>query len=138
MILEVKRRYLGRKNIYTCSTCKAKTVTVDIDKGTTPFMIACLECEPGGMAQSQMYQVPQKLLPSQEFYKPDEKEYATLHADMREHVDRGGLLIRSIPKALTEAMVAARLFSEKLPPTMVAHARADPKTGKITIHPETV
>lgn len=56
-----------RLNVYRCQVCGGATVTVDLDEGTTPFMLGCrAESLAGGrrasgkcsgMAQSSMYRV---------------------------------------------------------------------------------
>lgn len=35
---------IPRRNIYVCQGCSERVVTVDVDKGVTPFMIPCLLC----------------------------------------------------------------------------------------------
>ena len=42
-----------RVNIYVCKSCQNLITTVDVDEGTTPFMILCPKCR--GDAQSNFY-----------------------------------------------------------------------------------
>lgn len=98
-------------NAYICPKLHA-TITVNSDGGTTPMFITCPSC--GENATSRMYNVDQTLEPSQEWFKPTEKEvkqqvdqykdkveYHILKAieyNMKEHVKKGGLLLRIISK----------------------------------------
>lgn len=92
--------YKGKKNVYTCPHGH-KTVTVDVDDGTTPFMLRCRQRADDGkhncteMARSSFYQVNQSLEAEFEWYKPDIKKVSKSE---KEHVRMGGLLIRKIKK----------------------------------------
>lgn len=86
----------GKKNVYVCSACGHQTVTIDIDEGTTPFMISCIKCDEA--AYSQFYaDGAQGMTPTHEWRKPAEKEREELlklsPETLTEHVDRGGLLL---------------------------------------------
>ncbi len=91
-----------RVNVYICPVCAGYTVTIDIHHGVTPFMLGCRasgrpgDC--GGMAESSFYpkgpRPPHIPPPQWEWYTPLEGEYRRLNRDMREHVDKGGLMIR--------------------------------------------
>jgi hypothetical protein len=78
--------------------CDVPTVTVDIDEGVTPFMIGCTQPGCGGHAFSTFYpKTPRPSFypqPSHEWYKPDARELGKLSAGERDHVARGGLLMR--------------------------------------------
>jgi hypothetical protein len=89
----------GERNIYTCDACFGHIVTVDLVEGVTPFMISCRATEGcKGTMQSSMYRVfDQRMKPSHEWYKPDATELETLKPGTREHVEKGGLLIRACP-----------------------------------------
>lgn len=82
-------------NVYVCQKCRQGVVTIDRDEGATPFLIRCVSskgCD--GMAQSELYSVPQDLNPSYEWRRPTKTEYYKLDKATRaEHVDRGGLLL---------------------------------------------
>jgi hypothetical protein len=95
--------FQGRENVYTCNRCGGFTVTVDLEEGTTPFMIDCRasgeqgDCE--GDAHSAFY--PKKpwpdhvpSTPAWEWYRPKGPEVRKLNKAMREHFQNGGLLIR--------------------------------------------
>jgi len=96
--------FQGKKNLYVCEVCGHHIFTVDRDAGTTPFMTPCEECK--GTMVSHMYRVNQHVRVTHEWYSPstDELEIATLGkvfhhaAAIREHVKRGGLLLRRIRK----------------------------------------
>ena len=84
-------------NCYTCPECGGRTVTIDVDDGTTPFLLRC-KATPGceGMAESGLYRPPPDCGPPQwEWYKPGPEETRRLPRPMREHVQQGGLLLRA-------------------------------------------
>ena len=93
---------VNRENIYICQECNGYIVTVDIDRGTTPMMVACKAIGCVGRMYSQGY-------PDGE--KPDHIGVATWYwfrpecnalglfdenPDVNDHVLHGGLLLRSI------------------------------------------
>lgn len=87
----------GKKNVYLCRACGHGFVSLDVDEGTTPFMMPCLEC--GKMeATSCFYNIPQEILkdmkPAVEFYHPTSEEYATLNIYKKNHVDTFRLISR--------------------------------------------
>jgi hypothetical protein len=88
--------FQGQKNIYLCDHCGHGFVTLDIDKGTTPFMMSCMNCKE--LASSLCYAAPQRLLakvkPALEWYRPGEADLAGLTATTRDHVAAGGLISR--------------------------------------------
>lgn len=101
----------GRENVYECRACGRHLVTIDRDEGTTPMFMRCLpERTPGGcgeMMASHGYPTPPRpahiAAPTHEWYKPtDEELLAECRGDpthapwIRDHVQRGGLLIRPI------------------------------------------
>jgi hypothetical protein len=92
---------VGKLNIYTCEKCRGHIVTVDRDEGTTPFMVGCRATEGcSGMMESSFYRVwDQRMAPQFEWYRPDATEVATLKLVARDHVQRGGLLLRALDKA---------------------------------------
>jgi hypothetical protein len=96
----------GKRNIYECAKGH-KTVTVDTAQGVTSFIIGCPTCEANGEqleAFSAMYRVPQTSVPTHEWYKATEEDLANLKADLhphqfanlKDHVDQGGLLFRKL------------------------------------------
>lgn len=87
----------GKKNRYICTCCNCTIVTVDIDEGTTPYLLLC-HATPGcpGMMLSQWYQGAESLEPSWEFYRPSPEEYIQLPMSYKAHVENGGLLLRKI------------------------------------------
>lgn len=102
-----------RMNIYICEH-GCHNITVDVDKGVTPFMIGCeFKGRPDrpanpkymkngkciGTAKSCMY--PKEIgentpypVPTHEWYRPALKEYSKLSEYEKEHVLNGGLLLR--------------------------------------------
>lgn len=103
---------LPKENVYVCEF-GCFNVTVDVDHGVTPFMIDCQftgrpdrplnpkysengKCS--GMAQSCFYprepRPPHIPAPTHEWYKPTEEEMVPLMGAEKEHVRRGGLLLR--------------------------------------------
>lgn len=100
----------GKKNCYWCAKCRRYTVTIDREKGTTPFSIRCRatpNCN--ALADSQCYPPepwpkdhPDLVAPPRwEWIKPEGDALAELSASMREHVDRGGLVLRALPLPAT-------------------------------------
>ena len=98
----------GRKNVYTCTRCHERIVTVDRDVGVTPMMLACKvnrcsdKLRPGEamapMMMSSGYCVDQTLEPTHEWYRPEGPELETLSEAMRDHVTKGGLELRASEK----------------------------------------
>ena len=86
--------FKGKKNIYTCDKCKGHVVTVDVDRGVTPFMIECKAtafCD--GMMKSSMYRVfDQDMRAGYEWYRPTAVEIVKPH--LQHHIEQGGLLLR--------------------------------------------
>ncbi len=74
-------------NVYTCDKGH-KTVTIDREEGTTPFMISCEveECKTG-LARSCMYQTDQGQTPTHEWVKMSDNE---MEGMAREVVDKMG------------------------------------------------
>lgn len=91
----VPEGFKGKKNIYTCDTCGGHIVTVDIDAGVTPFMIACKVAETcEGRMRSSLYRVfDQSMRASFEWYRPGAPQ--SLSAHTLDHVMKGGLLLRA-------------------------------------------
>jgi len=93
--------FTNRKNIYVCKTCAGHIVTVDVDKGATPFMVDC-QATPGckGMMRSSFYRVfDQSMKAGFEWYRPTALQH--LSTGERAHVDKGGLLLRSARQETT-------------------------------------
>lgn len=93
-----------RKNAYVCAAGHT-TITVDRDRGTTPFIIPCPRCKAD--AQSKFYRVDQASQPTHEWYYPTvEAELPAVLAKygihqrgaIVEHVKMFGLLLREIGK----------------------------------------
>ncbi|WP_342163120.1 hypothetical protein [Methylobacterium sp. SD21] len=91
--------FKGKLNIYTCGTCRGHVVTKDLDEGVTPFMMECRAtagCR--GDMRSSMYRVyDQEMRPDFEWYRPTAVE--VVEPPLRDHVSRGGLLIRPARRA---------------------------------------
>ena len=84
----------GEKNSYTCQVCGKSIVTIDIDDGVTPFMLAC-RATPGcaGIMRSGFYvAVDQSAEPDYEWFMP--KSFKGYSREMVEHLKKGGLDIR--------------------------------------------
>ncbi|MDX3661306.1 hypothetical protein PV646_28710 [Streptomyces sp. ID05-26A] len=83
----------GMINAYVCPSQHA-VWTRNADSGTTPYIIRCPAPECSREARSQMYQVPQHLEPTHEWCRPSRT--SPLTPGERQHVQRGGLLLRAI------------------------------------------
>ena len=85
-------------NGYTCKGCGQTFYTINDVDGTTPFMLRCrvanIGC--GGMAQSNFYRVPLLAKPSWEWFKPEGEAFEKLTDEEKDHVNRGGLLLRKL------------------------------------------
>jgi hypothetical protein len=87
-------------NGYTCERCGGVTMTYHVDEGTTPMFLMCratVGCE--GQAVSMMYPpgpVPPDLaaLPRWEWYRPSKRALKHMNPGMRDHVERGGVVLR--------------------------------------------
>ena len=81
----------GDKNRYTCEACQGTIITMDVDEGTTPFMLRCRATEGcQGMMQSSMYRGVEGG-PDYVWRKPTDEEYKAADVGMRRHFDLGGL-----------------------------------------------
>lgn len=90
------------RNGYRCQTCGFLLVTVNRQEGTTPFNLgACrnpsnMDGCPGPMF-SCLYRLPPNAPePTWEWYAPGKAEQRRLGVWERDHVERGGLLLRPI------------------------------------------
>jgi hypothetical protein len=84
------------KNIYVCEEDRShRQVTVDIHRGVTPFLKKCPVPGCPGTGVSSMYRVEEwGIEPEWEWYRPSRDEYPYLQLSMKEHVMRGGLMMR--------------------------------------------
>ena len=87
-------------NAYTCDVCGLNTVTIDVDPGVTPMLLACRRT-PGctGTGTSAGYPagpVPDELLEhlTWEWSTPTEGEFRKLSPAVQDHVERGGPVLR--------------------------------------------
>ena len=90
-----------RKNLYTCDTCHGETVTIDTDKGVTPFMISCRvtpDCK--GFMVSSFYNCHPSRVAQYEWYRPETID--GFAPETIEHVMKGGLLLRPLPGWLSD------------------------------------
>jgi hypothetical protein len=94
--------YKGKINVYSCPAGHT-TVTIDTDEGVTPMMLRCTKRAKDGKhdcteyARSSWYRCDQALTPEYEWYKP--ASLKGLNRDEKEHVVKGGLLLRKIKPA---------------------------------------
>lgn len=97
-----ERAQMSGRNAYRCDRCHGYTVTLDVDRGTTPARLGCRATEGcAGHAVSLGYPaewpagVP--TAPRWEWYRPDAAACDRIRAadpGMWQHVEAGGLLIR--------------------------------------------
>lgn len=86
----------NRINVYICAYGH-QTVTLDADEGVTPFIIGCDRRNCGLDARSSFYHDSlQDREPTHEWYTPSEAEQRKLDRWTREHVQKGGLILRRI------------------------------------------
>jgi hypothetical protein len=95
------KSFVGRKNVYDCPTCRHFIVTVHRDHGVTPMFLRCRATPScGAMMVSRMYQGVDEAMPAfWEWYRPSKRELRWLNGPTRDHVKRGGLLIRALEVA---------------------------------------
>lgn len=101
----------GKLNIYTCDRCRSHIVTRDMAEGVTPFMLPSAKYCPNQCGQeprewvamtSSFYRVwDQRMQEDYQWYRPDDGE--PYDPAYRDHVDRGGLVIRPNPRSTPHA-----------------------------------
>lgn len=85
-----------KKNMYVCNSCQRHVITIDSDRGVTPFMMGCLVTEGCiGIMHSTFYGCDQSLEPTYEWYRPETIDYPE-NEDYVTHLMNGGLVIRPI------------------------------------------
>lgn len=101
----------GAINGYTCRNCKQTFYTINAVAGTTPFMVRCrvnnIGC--GGFAESNFYRVPLGVRPDWEWFKPEGEAFDKLTDEEKEHVGRGGLLLRKLDDVRRERVYGMKL-----------------------------
>lgn len=87
----------GKKNRYTCNECEGSIVTEDVDKGVTPAFIGCRAAEGcEGTMGSAFYHEDPDTPPDGEWYRPPRERLETMSEEEREHVMKGGLVLRKV------------------------------------------
>lgn len=105
-------------NVYTCKVGH-RIVTVDRQKGVTPFIIGCKHPSCAERATSNFYRVDRGLTPTHEWYRPSLREYETLDPHSKDHVSNGGLLLREIDSDREHEPPMSDETLEKIRPTFV-------------------
>lgn len=89
--------------VYRCERCGEDTYTAYADLGVTPFVITCPVC---GCESVHMRTVRNEECPADrrvlEFARPSYGQYRNLPGIVREHVERGGLMLREDIDKLTK------------------------------------
>jgi NAD-dependent SIR2 family protein deacetylase len=95
----------GKLNIYTCDRCRAHIVTRDVDEGVTPFMLPSGKYCPNRCGAeprewvnmtSSFYRVwDQRMREDFQWYRPKVGE--SYDPAYRDHVEKGGLILRPAP-----------------------------------------
>ncbi len=84
----------GEINVYDCPACGGSFVTIIRDEGTTPSGLQCRLCGKARAESSFYASRPECGSPTFEWFRPRHpKRYSPA---MREHIERGGLVIRAI------------------------------------------
>ena len=86
-------------NGYSCDQCGGMTMTIDVHVGVTPMFLGCRAtegCSGTGVSRSYPPKLPPEghRSPEWEWARPDADAFAELSESMREHVLRGGLVLR--------------------------------------------
>lgn len=85
-------------NRYTCNDCGGYIITVDRDRGVTPFALNCRATKDcNGDMYSSFYRAEGR--PTFEWRRPTPVEYAAMSKVGRHHVDQGGLELHPISGA---------------------------------------
>lgn len=91
----------GAVNIYICTECKHKHVTINLNTGTTPFGIICRVCECPN-AYSQFYNLPSgKIICHYVWYRPSKIQFYCQDECTQDHILRGGLILGRIEDNIT-------------------------------------
>jgi hypothetical protein len=98
-----------RLNVWECEDCGMPVLCFDRHPGVTPFMVAHSTLGGGdckGMCRSHFYngasaRAARDVLgqPSHEWYRPSAHELKRLRGQVRDHVLKGGLLVRAVVAA---------------------------------------
>lgn len=103
-----------RLNVYHCKNGHL-TTTVDVDTGVTPFRMGCPHAGCNDDATSSFYPkerpIPEVVpAPSHEWYRPTDT--TKLSDGTKDHVDRGGLLLRKRTNAVPVCHVSKEVHTE--------------------------
>lgn len=91
----------GQVNRYICEKCKAVHGTINLNTGTTPFLIGCRNPDCIGMAQSTMYRLPAgRTGCGWAWYRPIPEIYRRLSLQEQEHILAGGLILDTLEDAV--------------------------------------
>lgn len=94
---------VGAENAYRCARCQKWIFVVHVDKGVTPMFLNCRATDGcGGRSASAGYPglrgnpMPESMREKiqWEWYRPELEEFNELEPEMKEHVQRGGLVLR--------------------------------------------
>lgn len=92
---------IGTTNTYTCDTCGGRVTTIHRDAGVTPAFMNCRakkDCA-GAMGSGFYRPVHGAPPPTFEWYRPSADELLTLTHIAREHIEKGGALLRPMISA---------------------------------------
>lgn len=91
---ENMRVYDGRGvyDLYRCEKCGHSQFTTYADKGVTPFTMRCSHCD-GTMMHVSSSTTPPVNTKVLKWVRPTYEQYCNLSADMRQHVENGGLIL---------------------------------------------
>jgi hypothetical protein len=90
-----------RVNGYHCPSCGRTLIVTHLDEGVTPVFLACRKTA-GCTGQSHSLGYPPSPVPAylgeptHEWYRPGQEQFDSLDPAMREHVERGGLMLREV------------------------------------------
>lgn len=78
---------------YVCATCERRLSAIVLSSGAVPPLLCCVSC---GAVMTRARVERGALTISAEFFRPSDEQIATLDALTRDHVARGGLLVRRL------------------------------------------
>ena len=91
---------IGKRNAYTCGSCRSFIITLDRDEGATPFLIPCVvQRNCSGIMQSALYRgllVNGEEEVTHEWRKATTVDYRAANTGLKAHYDQGGLALHSV------------------------------------------
>lgn len=85
----------GDYHLYECEKCCHHLITAFAEKGVTPFVIKCPECD-GTMMHTKTYGSVAPTTKVLKWIRPTYNQYLKLSPFTRQHIEQGGLILETI------------------------------------------